>query len=118
NSLVGTDTTPGKITHVKVVSDLVFLSAIEPLSGLHGESRIMRFLYIKYFKTDDEKTHDHLKTLALYFGSSQCTCPECCTFLDSMGAAHGPMRQTKGTGASANRSQLWTHPFTGLGRSS
>ncbi len=118
--LVGTKTTAGKIAAVKVVSDLDILAKVnqKALSGLHGESRIMRFLYIKHYKTDDTKTQDYLKTLKLYFGSSQGTCPECCQFLDGMGAAHGPMRQTKGSSAEANQSQLWTHPFTGMGRSS
>jgi hypothetical protein len=89
-------------------------------TGFHGESRIVRFLYILYggavrqgaLLGGTEPAYDraHFATLVrdlrLYFGSSQGTCQDCRTCLDEFGFSHGPARLTR------DRSPNWIDPLT------
>ena len=120
-----------KINAFKIITNCdIFILDDYRATGLHGESRIMRFFFIKFFARElrlvpasEEENREKLtgfreviRPMQPYFGSSQATCPECCDFLDDMKAYHGARRATRGDSVVANKSRLWTNPITGVGR--
>jgi len=111
---------------VKVVQDAeLFISGIEK-SGLHGESRLIRFLVIKELRgaapedalkppsgQDEKKYNDWRKKVRtrftdhLTFGSSQGACLVCADYLDRLGLSYGSTQKIN-----KDRDGTWRHPLT------
>jgi len=111
-----------EITSVKVVLDRDIYIRTEQHSGFHGESRIVRFLFIKYLKriTWDELNHANRETVThfeidfksryagqLWMGSSQGACDYCADMMGNLSIAFSSRQKF-----SKNREESWRHPLT------
>jgi hypothetical protein len=111
-----------EITSVKVVLDRDIYIRTEQHSGFHGESRIVRFLYIKYLKrvTWAELNHPSRQTVGqfeidfksryggrLWMGSSQGACGYCADLMTGLNIEFSTRQ-----GFSKNREESWRHPLT------
>ena len=120
------------IWQLKVVEDIdIFYGKTPEKAGFHGESRILRWLFIRdYPRIHLAKTggffallpgqglsgaikqnaytwfREHLHTQSLAMGSSQGTCQGCATCLDDYQVAHGP---------ACNKPAQWLDPLTMCG---
>ena len=110
------------IRSVKVVLDSDLFIRSELHSGFHGESRIVRFLYIKYLKRipkeavkqEDKGTIERFNKdfqarykSVLWMGSSQGACTYCAEMMDTLGIVYDTSQ-----GMNKDRDGTWRHPLT------
>jgi hypothetical protein len=111
-----------EIQSVKVVLDSDLFIRSEQHSGFHGESRIVRFLYIKYLKRipftemqqADQGTIGRFESDfkacyadSLFMGSSQGACTYCAEMMNTLG-----IRYDSSQGMNKDRNGTWRHPLT------
>jgi len=114
-----------ELEFIKVVMNQdLFVTTGVSTSGFHGESRIIRHLFLKYLrKTDKEdilspqfskesiaELEKLFKTFfagQLYFGSSQGACTYCGDYMDELG-----IEWTTAQSMDKGRDDTWAHPIT------
>lgn len=117
----------GSVTHVKVVRNPdLFVTKSVDTAGLHGESRIIRFHFLKFVRNFEPRRFDELDPLdsadliesltkdftdryrgRLHMGSSQGACRRCAAYMDDLGIAY---RSTQAL--NKKREETWLHPVT------
>jgi hypothetical protein len=111
-----------EIQAIKVVLDSDLFIRSEYHSGFHGESRIIRFLYIKYLKriSFEEMEHPEQGTVerfktdfkarygnVLWMGSSQGACTYCAKMMNALDITY-----YSDQGTNKDRDGTWRHPLT------
>ncbi|HEX8272619.1 MAG TPA: hypothetical protein VF615_08195 [Longimicrobiaceae bacterium] len=117
----------GSVTHVKVVRnpDLFVIKSVDT-AGLHGESRIIRFHFLKFVRNFEPTRFDDLDSLdsgklireltkefkdryrgRLHMGSSQGACNRCGDYMDELGISYGSTQTMN-----KKREETWLHPIT------
>lgn len=117
----------GSVTHVKVVRnpDLFVTKAVDT-AGLHGESRIIRFHFLKFVRNFEPTRFEKLDPLEsaglireltkdfkdrytgrLHMGSSQGACRRCAAYMDELKIAYGSTQAMN-----KKREETWLHPIT------
>ena len=109
------------ITLIRSVKNAdIFKGTTPETTGFHGESRIIRYLYIGFVQSkittvafkdtwQDKKDEinrlfeEWMETQGLFMGSSQGTCKGCCTCLDHFKIKHGVV---------GNTPKQWLHPIS------
>ncbi len=123
----GLDDFFGAVTHVKVVRNPdLFVTKSVDTAGLHGESRIIRFHFLKFVRNFEPTRFDKLDPLdsaklieeltkefkhrytgRLHMGSSQGACRRCAAYMTELGISYGSIQAMN-----KKREETWLHPIT------
>lgn len=114
-----------QLNGIKVVMNAdLFVTNATVTSGFHGESRIIRHLFLKYLRVSQDEdilspklTSESITKLndkfavffqdSLYFGSSQGACSYCAKYMKRLG-----IRYTTLQAIEKERDDTWIHPIT------
>lgn len=100
-----------KITNFEAVNYTDLAITSDTKGNLHGEGRILRYLFMKYFDALDPSAlredlslfkkawrsfRNHIRAKSIFMGSSQGTCQDCAGFLNLLHVYHSGRREVVG----------------------